>query len=373
MRVPWAKVDPVDVVLALAVTLALQVEILVPELLGADPIGSGRGWLAVSSLLVTVPLAFRRTAPWTVATVALGTVVAQSRLGTLSDGLGNLLAMLVVAYSLGRYAPRPAGYSGAALVAGASFGIGEDLADNLFVMVVLGSAWAAGVVVGRRTDDLGSLELRRLAATRAGAEEERLRIARELHDVVAHRVSMIVVQSQLADTLLERDPAGARVAIGAVEDAGREALVELRSILGLLHEEPPASRSPRHTDLGRLGDLVDEVRAGGLPAGFTIDGEPRPVPPAVSLASFRIVQESLTNVVKHAGAAPTRVHLAYLLGAVEVCVENNGPTVPEPQPGHGLAGMRERAAFVGGSLEAGPVPEGGFRVRAVLPTPELTA
>ena len=245
MRTPtWSRVDPTDVVLALALTVALQVEIWAPGLLGAESPLTHRPLLAALSLAISVPLVLRRLHPWPVAVVALGAEVAQSRLATPPDGVANLLAMLVVAYSLGRYARRPSGYAGIALVAAASFGVGEDLADNLFVLVVLGAAWAAGVLLGRRTDDLGALELRRLEATRAGAEEERMRIARELHDVVAHRVSMMVVQSQLADTLLDREPARARTAINAVEEAGRDALAELRSVLGLLHHEGSAARHP---------------------------------------------------------------------------------------------------------------------------------
>ncbi len=371
MRALLGRVDPVDLVLALAATVALQAEILAPALLGSAAMDDERAWLAASSLLITGPLAFRRTAPWAVATVALAVEVLQDQIGVASDGLANLLAMLMVTYSLGRFAARPAGYAGAALVAGASFGIGEDLADNLFVLIVLGSAWGAGVLVGRRVDDLGSLELRRLAATRAGAEEERLRIAAELHDVVAHRVSMMVVQSQLADTLLLDDPERARTAVRAVEQAGRDALTELRSVLGLLHDGSPATRVPGDLQLDRLGELVDDARAAGLPATFTVVGDRRPVPQVVALASYRIVQESLTNVVKHAGSSPTCVELAYLTDAVAVSVENDGPVVPEPQPGYGLSGMKERAEFAGGRFEAGPLPDGGFRVRATLPTPEL--
>ena len=366
----WSRTDPTDVVLALALTLALQAEIWAPGLLGAETALTHRPLLSVLSVAISVPLVVRRVHPWPVAVVALGAEVAQSQLATAPDGLANLLAMLVVAYSLGRHARRPRGYTGIGLVAAAAFGIGEDLADNLFVLVVLGAAWAAGVLIGHRTDDLDALELRRLEATRAGAEEERRRIARELHDVVAHRVSMMVVQSQLADTLLENDPAGARTAINAVEEAGRDALTELRSVLGLLHHEGAAARSPGDTDLARLGTLVDDARAGGLPGSLRVSGDPRPVPPAVALAAFRIVQESMTNVVKHAGPVPTAVELRYAPGSVEVLVEDRGGPVEDHQPGHGLAGMAERAAFVGGTLVAEPVPGGGFRVHAVLPTPE---
>ena len=365
----WSRIEPVDLVVAAAMTLALQAEIWLPGALGAESVTEDRLLLSVTSLAISLPLVFRRTLPWTVAVIALGAEVAQEVLSTPPEGLANLLAMLVVCYSLGRYARRPRGYAGIALIVAASFGMGQDLADNTFVLLLLGSSWAVGVVVARRTDDLGALELRRLTATREGAEEERLRIARELHDVVAHRVSMMVVQSQLADTLLDDDPARARQAIGAVESAGREALVELRSVLGLMHDHGPTSLAPEDTELSRLDKVVDEARAGGLPVTFGTDGTPRPVPPAVALAAFRIVQESLTNVVRHAASAPTRVQLSYRPGEVGITVEDDGAVLTELRPGHGLAGMRERAAFLGGTLVTEPSPDGGLRVCASLPTP----
>ncbi|MEP6814474.1 MAG: histidine kinase, partial [Marmoricola sp.] len=323
----WRRVDPVDLVIAVAFMLALQAEVWEPGLVGADSSLTHRPLLAALSLVVSVSLAWRRLHPWSVAVAALGAEVAQSRLATPPEGLANLLAMLVVAYSLGRYAPRSARYAGSALVAAVAFGVRGDLADNLFVLVVLGAAWGAGVLIGRRTEDIGTLELRRLEATRNGAEEERLRIARELHDVVAHRVSMMVVQSQLADTLLDHDPRGARRAINAVEEAGRDALTELRSVLGLLHHEGEAAQSPVDTDLARLGDLVDDARSAGLPATLRVTGVPRPVPPVVAMAAFRIVQESLTNVVKHAGSSAAMVELEYAPSSVEVQVTDDGPVV----------------------------------------------
>ena len=194
---------------------------------------------------------------------------------------------------------------------------------------------------------------------------------------------MMVVQSQLADTLVERDPAGARTALRAVEGAGRDALAELRSVLGLLHDVEPATRAPADTDLTRLDELVETVRTGGLPVTFRVTGSARPVPPAVAMAAFRIVQESLTNVVKHAGLVPTRVELDYAPTAIAVMVEDDGAAVAVPEPGHGLAGMAERASFLGGTLtvgprdagpgEAGPRDPGGFRVAAMLPTPAVDA
>ena len=368
-RSAWSRIEPVDLVVAVALTFALQVEIWFPGALGAQRVTDDRLLLSLTSLAISLPLAVRRTLPWTVAFISLGAEVAQEVLTTPSEGRANLMAMLLVCYSLGRYARRPLGYAGVALIVAVSFGVGQDLADNMFVLIVLGAAWTAGLLVALRTDDLGVLELRRLRATREGAEEERLRIARELHDVVAHRVSMMVVQSQLADAVLEQDPARARQAIGAVEVTGREALTELRSVLGLMHHGAAASLAPGDTELSRLGEVIDDARAGGLPVTFETTGTERAVPPAVALAAFRIVQESLTNVVRHAASAATRVGLTYRPTAIEVTVENDGVVLTGIRPGHGLAGMSERAAFLGGTLEATPVPAGGLRVHAVLPIP----
>lgn len=371
MRTPQRPtVSSLDVVVALALTLALQGEIWAPQLFGADEELVQRPALAVLGLAITLPLAFRRRAPWLVSMTAFAAEIAMEQLATPPDGLGNLLAMLVVAYSLGRHAAPPWRRAGIAVVTVTAFSVGEDLADHTFVLVVLGAAWVAGVIAAFRSEQIDDLEVRRLAAVREGAQDERLRIARELHDVVAHRVSMIVVQSQLADTLLDTDPGRARGAVRAVEDAGRQALTELRSVLDLLHADDPAARAPGDTDLGRLADLVTDVRGSGLPVTFCVEGAPRPVPPAVALAAFRIVQESLTNVVRHADSASTSVVLAYGDGAVTVDVQDSGTSVPSNEPtGHGLAGMQERAAFVGGRLEAGPSTTGGFRVHAVLPVP----
>lgn len=371
MRTPQRPtVSSLDVVVALALTLALQGEIWAPQLFGADEELVQRPALAVLGLAITLPLAFRRRAPWLVSMTAFAAEIAMEQLATPPDGLGNLLAMLVVAYSLGRHAAPPWRRAGIAVVTVTAFSVGEDLADHTFVLVVLGAAWVAGVIAAFRSEQIDDLEVRRLEAAQEGAQDERLRIARELHDVVAHRVSMIVVQSQLADTLLDTDPGRARGAVRAVEDAGRQALTELRSVLDLLHADDPAARAPGDTDLGRLADLVTDVRGSGLPVTFCVEGAPRPVPPAVALAAFRIVQESLTNVVRHADSASTSVVLAYGDGAVTVDVQDSGTSVPSNEPtGHGLAGMQERAAFVGGRLEAGPSSTGGFRVHAVLPVP----
>jgi signal transduction histidine kinase len=364
-------VDVLDVVVAVGMTIALQVEIWAPRLFGGDTQLTHRPLLSLTSLLVAVSLVWRRRNPWPAAILAYGAVVSQSFLATPPDGLAGLAALLLVSYSLGRWTHPPMAYAGSALIGVTALTTGQDGADVVFVLLVLGVAWVSGLAFRRRADDLDDLALARLAAQKEGAEEERLRIARELHDVVAHRVSMMVVQSQLADTVLDDDPAAARRAVQAVEQAGRDALEELRSVLGLLHDDRATDRRPETTDLTRLSALVEAAQRGGVPATLVVTGTERRVSPMVALATLRIVQESLTNVVKHAAGAASRVELSYRPAHVLVQVSNDGARVGTPLPGHGLAGMAERAAFVGGTFEAQPREGGGFTVRALLPTPEV--
>jgi signal transduction histidine kinase len=360
--------DGVDVVVALAFTLALQVEIWAPELLAADTGLTQRPALSALSLLISLPLAVRRLAPWPAALVALTAAALLGRLDTPPEGLANLVAMLVAVYSLGRYAPRPRGYLGLLPVLACAAALGEDAADKAFVGIVLGAAWAAGALVGRRSDEVRHAERKRLDAAEEGAEAERRRIASELHDVVAHRVSMIVVQSQAADALLDSDPSAARRAVRAVEDAARQALSELRQVVGVLNEASVAA--PQAVDLERLGDVVTDARSAGVPASLHVEGHVRPVAPVVALAVFRIVQESLTNASRHAAGSAVEVTLTYCPGSIELAVQDDGPQVESATAGHGLSGMAERIAFVGGRFTASPRPDGGFLVRASIPTAE---
>ena len=240
------------------------------------------------------------------AIIALGAEVVQQLLTTPPEGLANLVTMLVVCYSLGRYARRPRGYAGILLIAAVAFGVGQDLADNTFVLLVLGRRLvrgAGGRGTDRRSRRTGAAPPRRHPrGRRGGAAADRARAARRgrppgVDDGRAERARR--------RRCSERDPARAREAIVAVESAGREALVELRSVLGLMHDVDRASLAPVDTELSRLGEVIDEARAGGLPVTFETTGTARAVPPAVALAAFRIVQESLTNVVRHAASAPT--------------------------------------------------------------------
>lgn len=368
MREERAPIDGVDLAVAVAFTLALQVEIWAPHSLGANTVLAQRPVLGVLSLAISLPLVARRWAPWPAALVSLAAEAAMGRLETPPEGLANLAAMLVVAYSLGRFAPRPRGHLGIVPILLCAVSLGEDAADRSFVAIILGAAWVAGTLVGRRSDDVLRVERQRLDAAEEGAEAERRRIASELHDVVAHRVSMIVVQSQAADALLDRDPAGARQAVRAVEDAARHALAELRQVVGVLREASAAE--PQVFDLARLSDVVTDADSAGVRATLHVSGDERPVAPAIALAVLRIVQESLTNAARHAPGSTVQVTLTFCPASIEVVVENDGPEVEAPPAGHGLSGMAERVAFVGGAFSAGPSAGGGFHVRATIPTAE---
>jgi signal transduction histidine kinase len=239
------------------------------------------------------------------------------------------------------------------------------------------AAFVLGEVSRGRREYIAHLEQRALDAERTREEEaarrageERLRIARELHDILAHSISVINVQAGVAVHLLDKQPDQARKALIAINDASKEAMRDLRATLGVLRQSDDTSTRAPAPGLDRLGELVEGARAAGLDVRLTTTGEPVRLPAAADLAAYRIVQESLTNVTRHAGAAQVDVSISHAPGEVRITVENDGTGVPVGaafRPGNGIAGMRERAAAVGGDLDAGVQPGGGFRVHARLP------
>ncbi|GAA2407018.1 sensor histidine kinase [Actinomadura vinacea] len=225
---------------------------------------------------------------------------------------------------------------------------------------------ALGVVRHGRQESLLAAVRRTEEAARLRAVEERLRIARELHDVVGHHLSMINVQAGTALHRLERDPAQAGTALGVIKEASRDTLRELRSTLGVLRQVDEAEATAPAARLERLGDLVRYAELAGLAVEVRTEGEPRPLPAGVDLAAYRILQESVTNVTRHAAARRVRVTLGYGAAELRVEVEDDGRG-GAAAGGGGIRGMRERARALGGELAAGPDPDGGFRVRARLP------
>ena len=207
-------------------------------------------------------------------------------------------------------------------------------------------------------------------AAQRRAMEERLRIARELHDSLTHSISVIQVQAGVAVHLARKRGEDVPPALAAIQEAGADAARELRATLGVLRSEDDGDGS----GLGQLGGLVARARAAGLPVTLTVTGPERPLPPDVDQAAYRIVQEALTNVSRHAGHSAASVHLHYTPDALAIQVDNDGTgavastgTRPSPGPGLGLVGMRERVSALGGHLRAGPQDDGGFQVRADLP------
>ena len=213
------------------------------------------------------------------------------------------------------------------------------------------------------------LEVERAEVARRTRETERLRIARDLHDVVAHHVSLMGVQAGAARRAWERRPEQARDALSQIELTSRTAVEEMRRMLDVLRD-PASSVEPPAARVDGLPQLVDRVGDTGLQVALTVVGEPRDLPPAISASAYRVVQEALTNTVKHAGATQADVRLRYLPGTVEVEVVDDGRTAPGPTGvgSHGQVGMRERVALHAGELEVGPRPTGGYRVRARFPT-----
>ncbi|MEU2208039.1 sensor histidine kinase [Streptomyces hygroscopicus] len=246
---------------------------------------------------------------------------------------------------------------------------------------VVVAAWAVAIVAGSelvrvRREQSARERAEREAAARRRADEERLRIARELHDVLAHSISVINVQAGVGLALLDQDPEQARTALTTIKAASKEALGEVRQVLDTLRtsgasgaaSRTPAPRSPA-PGLDRLEELTGQAADAGLAVRVEVEGVRTALPPGADLAAFRIVQEALTNVIRHSGSRNARVLLSYAPGGLELRVDDDGPAAGGGATGggNGLVGMRERAAALGGTVEAGPRPDGGFRVRARIP------
>jgi signal transduction histidine kinase len=265
-------------------------------------------------------------------------------------------AALVVGFAVFLYLPAVVG-------TGDAEGVGHALGISAWLLV-LGLIGEAARV---RRERWGERRVRREEEERRRIGEERLRISRELHDVLAHNVSLINVQSSVALHLLDEQPEQARAALAAIKEASAQTLREMRGVLGALREDGEALPRTPAPSLARLDELVAQVRGAGVAVDAQVEGEPGPLPAGVDLAAYRIVQEALTNVRRHAPGASAFVRVSYAPGALEVSVDDDGPGAVEVVAGNGLTGMRERAAALDGVLETGAGPRGGFRVLARLP------
>jgi signal transduction histidine kinase len=250
-------------------------------------------------------------------------------------------------------------------------------AGNLAILsLFFAGAWGSGWLVRQRATQARRAVAESGEFARTAVSDERARIARELHDVVAHSVSIIAVQAGAAEELIERDPAQARQHIASVRRTAREAMTEMRRLLDVLRTDE-AGYAPQ-PGLARLPDLLDETCAAGVPVELIEEGKRTRLPPGLDLVAFRVVQESLTNVRKHAPGAPTRVQLRYGPKTLELDVVNevavtHADANGRGRGGHGLVGMRERVRLFDGRFDAQPIASGGFRVHATLPLTEEPA
>jgi signal transduction histidine kinase len=358
------------------------------------------------TLCQTVPLTWRRRAPYAVLAVTTAAATVHLALGfkpTFAEA-----AMVVSLYTVAAHRPRRHALAAGVAFAAAMVGYGaiaearypspfeDTLQSWVLTFIQFAAAFFLGDLQKRRLAYMAKLEaLNTQLATeqelrsRWAVAEERGRIARELHDVVAHSVSVMVVQAGAARRTLGASPDQAAAALGQIESTGRQALVEMRRLLGLLRDgdQEDAALAPQPS-LEYLDSLAAAAREAGLPVEVTVEGEPRPLPAGVDLSAYRIVQEALTNSLKHAGPARAKVRVRYGREVLEVQVTDDGESLEPPsaaaapfrpadspvdsdrrrrRSGNGLIGMRERVAMFGGTLEAGASPGGGYRVAARLP------
>ena len=329
--------------------------------------GPGAWALAV---VHNVPVAFRRRAPRAAFAISIAAAALYLAMGWPMVGLG--LAALILTYSLALSTPRRQSLLGLAavelaLTADALFGRGRAQVDTLLGnLVILAAAWILGDGARRRREEAVSQQHRH---ARQAVVDERLRIARELHDVVAHSMSVIAVQAGTGRMVIDDDVDHARRTLASIEETSKRALDEMRRLLGVLRADTSdaAALAPVPT-LDDLDRLVASAVEGGTPVDVSVDGDRRKAPAGIELAAYRVLQEALTNVRRHAAGAPVRVHVSFEPTELIVEVENRMSRQPLSEgAGHGLLGMRERVSLYGGTFEAGPRPDGTFKVSARIP------
>lgn len=363
--------------LVLTFAVAAVVETLVARHVHPRPV------IAVLALGWTLPFLLRRRHPFVAPLLVCAALAALALIATertLTSLTMPFVAALAAAVSLGLVADRRQAIAGwAAILASAAVvdsNSASSYSDFFWTSLILTLAWFFGSALGTRTEQARELrarveaaELERILATERATAEERARIARELHDVVAHSVSVMVVQVSGVRRLLQDDQTREREALLSVEQTGRQALTEMRRMLGVMRsrDETPASLAPQ-PGLQHLDRLIAQVEEAGLPVTLRVEGERRELSPGVDLSAYRIVQEGLTNALKHAKGANAEVVVRYVDSCVELEIADDGPGVVETDgQGHGLVGMRERAALYGGTLETTTRDGGGFVLRAQLP------
>lgn len=379
----WAVPPRLDIALAGAFLL-----IVVAEALFSSDVTDPVPFLAVAGLSAVL-LAWRRRFP-----LGVAVLVTAANLAVNPDGeFSTLLAMVLVCFTLGSETSAPRNYIGLLIVLTAFVAVSirasfepSDLAAALVFYV---GPWVLGTVVRARavrTEEAVAraerLEAEREAATARAAAEERTRIARELHDIVAHSISVVTIQTQAVRRRLGPEHAAEAADLAAVEATAREALTEMRRLFGVLRSADETAALAPQPGLAELDRLVDQARSGPMTIELRVDGEPAELPAGLDLAAYRIVQEGLTNALRHSGGTLVRILLRYLPSRLEIEVldDGRGPVVDGSgesgaaagTDGHGLIGVRERVAIYGGTVELTAVPDGGTRLAASLPLTGVT-
>jgi signal transduction histidine kinase len=361
----------VDLAVALLLAGLVMEEVLLSDLTGDPAI------LVPAGLAMTLPLAWRRREPLAVVCMTMSALAISALAVPGSQGAEpetTLIPLLLATYSAGAYAePRPAL---AGLVATWAGLLVNELGDFIVLGPLFTGVWAAGRLVrarerdSRRLRELAeALERERVEEARLAVVEERARIARDLHDVVAHAMTTIVLQAGAERLSLGEQRGSTHHTLESIERTGRQALVEMRRLLGVLRrddDEPELAPTP---GLAHLDELLERVTRAGLVVEMRISGAPRELQPSLDITAYRIVQEALTNVLKHAGAGSASVAVTFgeRTLELEVADDGRGGSPNGRAGGHGLQGLRERVALFGGRLDAGGRDEGGFAVRARLP------
>ena len=359
-----------DLLLAFGLTALVLLEVALSQGLRSHQIASAAAGIALGAAA-----AQRSRDPLPLLGLILAISVATLAMPTIAQptSSGVFLFLLLAVYSAaahtsGRRTMLAGGMTVGLFVTDlARDSVGITAESVIFLTLILGAPWVAGRAVRQRRLNDQELQLEKGRAASA-IVEERARIARELHDVVAHSISVMVLQARGGRRVLESDPEDARDAFAVIEWTGQQALDEMRRLVGMLRSGDESLPLAPQPGLKELGTLVEQVRAAGLPVQLAIEGEPRDLPPGVDLSAFRIVQEALTNALKHAGPAHARVVLRYGARELELEISDDGHgTDDDPSAGYGLVGMRERVLVYGGELQAGRRPGGGYALHVRLP------
>ena len=342
------------------------------------PAQAPRPVLAAAALLWTLPLLVRRRHALAAPAIVFATLGLESLLAgePVTSSTVNPFALMAAFWIAGGHSDQRAALAGGAIgyasLATIVLNDGAPASSVVAIFLTAAAAWAVGRALADRTRRAEELQQRADRLEReqqSAALAERARIARELHDVVAHSVSVMTIQAGAARLPLEEDPSRAREPLVAVEETGHQALGEMRRLLGVLRGGDDAEALAPQPGMAQIDALVAQVRSAGLPVDVRVEGEARPLAPGVDVAAYRVVQEALTNVLRHAGAARARVAIRYGADALELHVTNTGHAVTNGSAGgQGLVGMRQRVELYGGELDARPRAEGGYAVRALLPT-----